>query len=131
MTCKCSHLYQHKKLLCLISTNGFRLGFGFQTLSLYCIMHNFFRWLRFGFRSLYRQFPRMVTVPILGMDLHPRNRSPSLFHTFQSGDQSLNLNHWEKSCIVQESQSQSESESVSGSGSKPLGVGGCIGTRSV
>ena len=36
----------------------------------------------------------MVTVPILGMDLHPRDRSLSLFHTFQSGDQSLNPNQW-------------------------------------
>ena len=25
----------------------------------------------------------MVTVPILGTDLHPRERSPSLFHTFE------------------------------------------------
>ena len=37
---------------------------------------------------------RMVTVPILGMDLHPRDRSPSLFHTFESGDQSPNPNQW-------------------------------------
>ena len=35
---------------------------------------------------------QMVTVPILGRDLHPRDRSPSLFHTFESEDQSLNLN---------------------------------------
>ena len=37
---------------------------------------------------------RMVTVPILGMDLHPRDRSPSLLHTFESGDQSPNPNQW-------------------------------------
>ena len=37
---------------------------------------------------------QMVTVPILGMDLHPRDRSPSLFHTFESGDQSPNPNQW-------------------------------------
>ena len=29
--------------------------------------------------------PCMVTVPILGTDLCPRDRSPSLFHTFESG----------------------------------------------
>ena len=37
---------------------------------------------------------RMVTVPILGTDLHPRDRSLSLFHTFESGDQSPNPNQW-------------------------------------
>ena len=37
---------------------------------------------------------RMVTVPILGTDLHPRDKSLSLFHTFESGDQSPNLNQW-------------------------------------
>ena len=37
---------------------------------------------------------RMVTVPILVTDLHPRDRSPSLFHTFESGDQSPNPNQW-------------------------------------
>ena len=36
-------------------------------------------------RQRRRLFP-MVTVPILGMDLHPRDRSPSLFHTFELGD---------------------------------------------
>ena len=34
----------------------------------------------------------MVTVPILGMDLHPKDRSQSVLHTFQSTDQSLNMN---------------------------------------
>ena len=41
-----------------------------------------------------RRVFQMVTVPILGMDLHPRDRSPSLFHTFESGDQSSNPNQW-------------------------------------
>ena len=36
----------------------------------------------------------MVTVPILGTDLCPRDRSLSLFHTLESGDQSPNLNQW-------------------------------------
>ena len=35
---------------------------------------------------------QMVTVTILGMDLCHRDRSLSLFHTFESGDQSLNPN---------------------------------------
>ena len=38
---------------------------------------------------------RMVTVPILGTDICPRDRCPSLFHTFQSGDQSLDPNQCE------------------------------------
>ena len=38
---------------------------------------------------------QMVTVPILGTDLQPKDRSQSLLHTFQSGDQSQNLNQWE------------------------------------
>ena len=46
-------------------------------------------------------------------DSYPKERSPSLLHTFQSGDQSPNLN---KSCIVQESVSESESSN----GNKPL-----------
>ena len=37
---------------------------------------------------------QMVTVPILGTDVCPRDRCPSLLHTFQSGDQSLNPNQW-------------------------------------
>ena len=37
---------------------------------------------------------RMVNVPILGTDLHPGDRSPSLFHAFESGDQSPNPNQW-------------------------------------
>ena len=35
---------------------------------------------------------QMVPVPILGTDLSPRDRSLSLLHTFQSGDQSLDPN---------------------------------------
>ena len=46
--------------------------------------------LRLGFAS----FSQMVTVPILGMNLHPKDRSPSLLHTFQSEDQRPNLNQW-------------------------------------
>ena len=41
-----------------------------------------------------RRVSRMVTVLILGTNLHPRDRSLSLFHTFELGDQSLNLNQW-------------------------------------
>ena len=36
-----------------------------------------------------RMVSQMVTVPILGMDVHPN------FTIFQSGDQSPNLNQWE------------------------------------
>ena len=36
----------------------------------------------------------MVTVPILGMDLRPRDRSPSVFHTFESGDWNLSPYQW-------------------------------------
>ena len=36
----------------------------------------------------------MVTVPILGIDLCPRDRSPSLFHTFESGDWNLSPYQW-------------------------------------
>ena len=41
-----------------------------------------------------QRFSRVVTVPILGTDLSPKDRSPSLFHTFESGDQTPNLNQW-------------------------------------
>ena len=41
-----------------------------------------------------RRVSQMVTVPILGMDLHPRDISPSLFYIFESGDHTLNLNQW-------------------------------------
>ena len=44
--------------------------------------------LRFGSLS------QMGGVAILGMYLYPKDRSLSLLHTFQSGDQSLNLNLW-------------------------------------
>ena len=46
---------------------------------------------RFGYLS------HMVTVPILGMDLHPKDISLSLLHKFQSGDQSPNPNQWKNS----------------------------------
>ena len=42
-----------------------------------------------------RMFSQIVTIPILGMNLHPKDRSLSLLHTFQSLDQSPNLNQWE------------------------------------
>ena len=42
-----------------------------------------------------QRVPRMVTVPILGTDICPGDRCPSLFHTFQSGDQSLDPNQCE------------------------------------
>ena len=38
---------------------------------------------------------QIITVPILGTDIHPGDRCPSLFHTFQSGDQSPDLNQCE------------------------------------
>ena len=41
-----------------------------------------------------RMVSKMVTVPILGTDVCPRDRCSSLLHTFQSGDQSLNPNQW-------------------------------------
>ena len=61
----------------------------------------------------------MGTIPILGMDLCPRDISLSLLYTFQSGDQSES-EPMENSCIVQESMSKSEPESESGHGNKPL-----------
>ena len=62
----------------------------------------------------------MGTVPILGMDLHPKERSSSQLHTFQSGDQSPKSKPVEKFSIVQESISELESESDADSGNKPL-----------
>ena len=59
----------------------------------------------------------MGTVPIVGTDLCSKDRSPSLLHTFQSGDQ-CESELMEKYCIVQESESESESESDNGN--KPL-----------
>ena len=55
---------------------------------------------------------QMVTAPILGTDIQPRDRSPFLYHRFESESKSEPV---EKSCTVQES----ESESISGSGNKP------------
>ena len=37
---------------------------------------------------------QMVTVPILGMDVHPKDRCPNC-SIFQSRDPSPNLNQWE------------------------------------
>ena len=45
-----------------------------------------FHGLGLGFGSL----SQMITVPILGKDLHPKDRFLSQLHTFQSGDQSQN-----------------------------------------
>ena len=38
---------------------------------------------------------QIVTVPILGTDISPVDRCPSLFHRFQSGDQSPDPNQCE------------------------------------
>ena len=38
---------------------------------------------------------RIITVPILGTDIHPRDRYLSQFHTLQLGDQSPDLNQCE------------------------------------
>ena len=38
---------------------------------------------------------RIVTVPILGTDIHPRDRYLSQFYTLQLGDQSPDLNQCE------------------------------------
>ena len=50
-------------------------------------------WIQIPVRRVFR----IVTVPILGTDIRPRDRCPSLFHTFQSGDQSPDLNQCENS----------------------------------
>ena len=47
-----------------------------------------FQWLGFRLRPLSQK----GTVPILGMDLLPKDRSLSPLHTFQSGDQSPSPN---------------------------------------
>ena len=62
---------------------------------------------------------RMVTVPILGTDLRPRDRSLSLFHTFESGEQSPNLNQW-KNLHRTGIWIESESESVFVGGNEQL-----------
>ena len=63
---------------------------------------------------------RMVTIPILGTDLHPRDRSPSQFYYISIRGSESESKPVEKSCILQESESESKSESDSGSGNKPL-----------
>ena len=67
-----------------------------------------------------RMASQMVTVPMLGTDLHPRDRSPSQFYYISIRGLESKSEPVEKFCIVQESVSVSESESVSGSGNKPL-----------
>ena len=69
---------------------GFGFGLGFQTLWLHSIMQNMFLLHRsgLGFGSL----SQLVAVPVLGTDLHTKDRSQ--LHTFQSGDQGLNRNQW-------------------------------------
>ena len=44
-----------------------------------------------------RRVSQIVTVPILGTDICPGDRCPSLFHTFQSGNQSPDPNQCETS----------------------------------
>ena len=95
----------------LISTNGF----GFQTLSLHCIMHNFFHWFLFWFRSLY-SFPNGYCTHFRDGSLSQGQISVPIPYIWIRGSESES-EPVEKSCTVQES----ESESVSGSGNKPLG----------
>ena len=61
-----------------------------------CIMQNFFTLVQILIQIPTRMVSRMVTVPILGMDLCSKDRSLSLLHrsTFQSGNQNLNPNQW-------------------------------------
>ena len=54
------------------------LWFGFQTLSLYCIMHNIFTDSDLGDRIPVQIVSQMVTVPILGTDLYPRDMNPNM-----------------------------------------------------
>ena len=54
-----------------------------------------FTLVRIWTRIPVRTDSRIVTVPILGTDIRPGDRYPSLFHTFQSGDQSLDPNQCE------------------------------------
>ena len=51
----------------------------------------------------------MGTAPIIGMDLCPKDRSPSLIYISIRGSESKS-EPMEKSCVVQESVSESESE---------------------
>ena len=60
---------------------------------------------------------RMVTLPILGTDLHPRDRCLSQFYYISIRGSESKSKPVEKSCIVQESMSESESEP--GIGNKP------------
>ena len=108
----------------LISTTGlgFRFRLGFQTLWLHSIMQNMFPLTQI---QIWIPFPN-------GYCTHFRDGSLSQgqisvpFHAFQSWDNSLDLNQWKKSCIVQESVSKSESESESGNRNKLLVVSGRV-----
>ena len=42
-----------------------------------------------------RRVSQIITVPILGTDIRPGDRCPSLFHTFESADQSPDPNQCE------------------------------------
>ena len=48
-----------------------------QTLSLHCIMHSFLPLVRIRIRIHVWRVSRMVTVPILGTDLRPRDLNPN------------------------------------------------------
>ena len=54
-----------------------------------------FTLVRIRTRMPVRMDSQIVTVPILGTDIRPGDRCLSLFHTFQSGDQSLDPNQCE------------------------------------
>ena len=62
----------------------------------------------------------MVTVPILGTDLPPKDRSSVPITYISIRGSESESEPVEKSYVVQESMSVSESESASDSGNKPL-----------
>ena len=72
--------------LIYIAGSGLGLGFRLQTLWLHSIIQNFSHWFRSG--SLLRWFSKWLLYPFW-------DRSLSLLHTFQSEDQSMNLNQCE------------------------------------
>ena len=108
-------------VLWLISTNTDRLGFGLKFglrfglglgllfRWLHCTMQNFFPLVRIPVWRV----SRMVTVPVLGKDLHPYS-----IHLNQGIR--VRIQTSVKTDIVQESVSEFKSESESGSGNKPL-----------
>ena len=63
---------------------------------------------------------QMVTVPILGMDLLPRDRCPFQFYYISIRGSESESEPMENFCIVQQSESEAESESQSGNVNKPL-----------